>query len=496
MAFHENMTHITGAGHQIHRYEFANATARALGTGYTFEVSDIKKVAMQLDDFSSWVLTNNSPITWAKLGVGANSTVYASDIVNTPTGNIIATDVQAAITELDSEKEPVNANIQAHIASTSNPHTVTKDQVGLANADNTSDALKPISTATQSALDLKAPLNSPAFTGTATGLTKAMVGLGSVVDVEQVPLSTKGQASGVCPLGTDSKIAEAYLPDSVLGQVDYQGLWTASTNNPTLPTAATANKGWYYICQDSGTQFTIAFVTGDWVISNGSSWNKVDNTDAVSTVFGRTGPIVAAGGDYSAAQVTNTPAGGIAAATVQAALNELDGDKEPANSNIQSHIASTSNPHSVTAAQVGALATGTKGTASGVAPLDAGSLVPYANLPLGSKVYDFAGSWVGKVTAAGTIGMFVAVRSFTIPANWAGSVVRSRVAATASFVLTVDRNGAAFSSWTFGAGSTTTTAAGIADTVINAGDLFRIYTTGTDTTCEDIVWCVLGRFAV
>lgn len=56
----------------------------------------------------------------------------------------------------DAAYEAKNANIQAHIASTANPHTVTKAQVGLANADNTSDAAKPISTATQTALDGKA----------------------------------------------------------------------------------------------------------------------------------------------------------------------------------------------------------------------------------------------------------------------------------------------------------------------------------------------------
>ena len=38
--------------------------------------------------------------------------------------------------------------------------------VGLGNVDNTSDASKPVSTATQTALDLKAPLASPTFTGT------------------------------------------------------------------------------------------------------------------------------------------------------------------------------------------------------------------------------------------------------------------------------------------------------------------------------------------
>lgn len=45
---------------------------------------------------------------------------------------------------------------------------ITKSMVGLGNVDNTSDANKPVSTATQTALDLKSPLASPTFTGTVT----------------------------------------------------------------------------------------------------------------------------------------------------------------------------------------------------------------------------------------------------------------------------------------------------------------------------------------
>lgn len=42
-----------------------------------------------------------------------------------------------------------------HISNKSNPHGVTKSQVGLGNVDNTSDANKPVSTATQTELDKK-----------------------------------------------------------------------------------------------------------------------------------------------------------------------------------------------------------------------------------------------------------------------------------------------------------------------------------------------------
>jgi hypothetical protein len=52
-----------------------------------------------------------------------------------------------------------------------------------------------------------------------------------------------------------------------------------------------------------------------------------DASEKVTSVFGRIGTVVAVAGDYTASQVTNVPAGNIAAVTVQAALNELDAEK-------------------------------------------------------------------------------------------------------------------------------------------------------------------------
>jgi hypothetical protein len=68
------------------------------------------------------------------------------------------------------------ANADSHAGNTSNPHSVSKTQVGLGSVDNTSDASKPVSTAQQTALNLKANLASPTFTGTVSGITAAMVG--------------------------------------------------------------------------------------------------------------------------------------------------------------------------------------------------------------------------------------------------------------------------------------------------------------------------------
>lgn len=111
-------------------------------------------------------------------------------------------------------------------------------------------------------------------------------------------ISEKGQANGYAPLDASAKITTTYLPDSIVGQVEYQGTWDASTNTPTLPTASTV-KGHYYIVSTGGTYLSITYDVGDWVISNGTDWQKVDNTDAVSSVFGRNGAILAVEADYS-----------------------------------------------------------------------------------------------------------------------------------------------------------------------------------------------------
>jgi hypothetical protein len=72
---------------------------------------------------------------------------------------------------------------------------ITKAMVGLSNVDNTADLNKPISTAVQTALDLKASQSNPTFTGTVSGITKAMVGLSNVDNTSDInkPISTATQ---------------------------------------------------------------------------------------------------------------------------------------------------------------------------------------------------------------------------------------------------------------------------------------------------------------
>jgi len=153
----------------------------------------------------------------------------------------------------------------------------TKDDVGLSVVDNTSDTDKPISTLQQIALNTK------------------------------IDSSDRGIVNGVATLDSNAKVPLSQINDAILGQVAYNGTWNASTNTPTLPTTPN-QKGEYYVVGTSGTFASTDFVTGDWIISNGSVWEKVDNTDSVTSVSGRTGNVVVNKSDVGLSNVRNVDA--------------------------------------------------------------------------------------------------------------------------------------------------------------------------------------------
>ncbi len=97
---------------------------------------------------------------------------------------------------------------------------------------------------------------------------------------------------------------------ALVGSVYYAGTWNASTNVPTLA-SGTGTKGYYYIVTVAGSTNLDGITDwkiGDWAIFNGTTWDKVDNTDAVSSVNGFTGAVNLALdniSDVSAASPTN-----------------------------------------------------------------------------------------------------------------------------------------------------------------------------------------------
>jgi hypothetical protein len=106
-------------------------------------------------------------VTESKLADGA---VTSGKIAN---GTIVDADINASAAIAQSKVSGLTSDLalKAPLADPTFTGTVsgiTKSMVGLGNVDNTSDANKPVSTATQTALDLKADLAGPTLTGTTT----------------------------------------------------------------------------------------------------------------------------------------------------------------------------------------------------------------------------------------------------------------------------------------------------------------------------------------
>jgi hypothetical protein len=97
--------------------------------------------------------------------------------------------------------------------------------------------------------------------------------------------------NGVAPLDANAKVPAIHLPDSFGSGVRRVGTWNASTNTPALP-AANANTGAYYEVSTQGTFNSVLYRVGDWVVSNGSSWNRVVSNPNVQTVNGKGGGAV------------------------------------------------------------------------------------------------------------------------------------------------------------------------------------------------------------
>ena len=154
------------------------------------------------------------------------------------------------------------------------PTGITKSDVGLSDVNNTSDLAKPVSTATLTALDLKAPLNSPALTGDATGVNLTLSG----------NLTVNGSTSTI-----NSTTLTVQDKDIVLGQT-------------ATPTDAAADQGGIILKGTTDKSIKYSLAKSAWDISEninipGDKAVKINNIDVltVNTVLGKGLPGVVVG---------------------------------------------------------------------------------------------------------------------------------------------------------------------------------------------------------
>jgi hypothetical protein len=131
--------------------------------------------------------------------------------------------------------------------------------------------------------------------GTSQSVLNTLDSLQAQITAISIPSQTGNSGKFLTTNGT------ALSWGSVAGVLTYQGTWNATSNTPTL-TSSVGTSGYYYVVATAGSTNLNGITDwqiGDWLIFNGSAWQKIDQTNLVVSVAGRTGAVTLSNTDIS-----------------------------------------------------------------------------------------------------------------------------------------------------------------------------------------------------
>lgn len=198
---------------------YANGEA-LYGTRFV-DVTDEGEIIIREDGSGDYLLTvlEDGTVTAIKVILHIEDSLDSTDaekVLSARQGNILGGWIgkvgellTTAKTNLVAALNELYETVKSHLENKSNPHEVTKAQVGLGNADNTADANKNVLSATK--LTTARKINGVSFDGSADI---------TIEDDTKIPTSQKGVAGGVATLDEDGKIPSAQIPDSIKTDIE------------------------------------------------------------------------------------------------------------------------------------------------------------------------------------------------------------------------------------------------------------------------------------
>ena len=187
-------------------YEYGQSIAESAGK---INAITVNGMAQTVEDKTAKIIVNKSTV-----GLGnVNNTSDNDKPVSSAQASAIADAKQAGTT--------AQANLDAHIDNKENPHEVTKAQVGLGNVNNTSDANKPISIATQNALNEK--LDKTAVVDVTLEATK-----GQAADAKSVYDAIQAAKPDIVTPTAESTATQAASAKAVYDSLPTLKTWTAA----------------------------------------------------------------------------------------------------------------------------------------------------------------------------------------------------------------------------------------------------------------------------
>ena len=287
---------ITSADSILSAIQKLNGNIIGLVTGVSSVFGRTGAVVAAIGDYTTTQVTEGTNLyfTNARARAAISETVTGLDYNNT-TG-VLSTTTGYGIPTTTSQTNWDTAYTN-RITSASLPLSIAANAISIAQANTTTNGF--LSSTDWNTFNNKQAAGNyiTALTGeaTASGPNSASVTLTNSAVIGKV--LTGLNVTGGSVTATDSILtAFGKVQNQINGLIGgsiYQGVWNASTNTPTL-TSSVGTKGYYYIVNVAGTTNLNGITdwqVGDWAIYDGSSWQKVDNTDAVSSVNGFTGAV-------------------------------------------------------------------------------------------------------------------------------------------------------------------------------------------------------------
>jgi hypothetical protein len=164
--------------------------------------------------------------------------------------------------------------------------------------------------------------------------------------------ANKGTANGYASIDSTGHIPINQIPQALQSSIFFAGLWNASTNTPALSSGA-GYLGQSYKVSVAGSTLIDGNSTwhaGDWIIFDGSIWDKIDNFESVTSVAGRVGAITLA----------NTDISGLGTASTHAATDfDAAGSAATVQTNLTAEVTRATNAEGLLAPQASPSFTGT-----------------------------------------------------------------------------------------------------------------------------------------
>lgn len=311
----------------------------------------------------------------------------------------------AGTSATNSAGSATSAATQVGLASVQASDSASSAAASATSATNSSNSATASATsATNSANSATASANSATSAATQAGLSQGYATNAATSDTSATTAATKaGQwadANQNVQVETGKYSAKHWAMQaqaSVAGTLIYRGSWNASGG--TYPTSPAA--GDYYKITVGGTISAIPFGVNDSIIYNGVDWDKIDSTDSVASVAGKTGTVTLVKSDVGLGNVDNTTDASKPVSTAQAAADTAIGTAAATDATNKANAAQTA----AILASAPAAHVGTGGTShANVVAAGAAGFMTGADKTKLDGIATSANNYSLPMAAAGTLG--------------------------------------------------------------------------------------------